>query len=382
MYMVIDERRDHSFRVPRPDISAAIGTTNACNNCHTKPNETFQWAADAIKKWYGEKKSNQPPHWAAAINAGRDGTPEGERLLLDLLSHNTTPAIVRATAIELLGNYATNASVTARRAALNDSDPQVRLSAIHVIPTDSPDLLVADLASMLSDSTRGIRIAAASQLAHLPLDKLTDSQRHAFEQAMIEFRDSQKLSLDHAGAHLALAAADRRHGNIEQAIDHLTTAIKLEPYLTGARAELASLMLENGGDPAEIRRLNSEEADLLERDTKLAPTNADIFYRLGLIRYLLGEYDKADAAFKKASELAPRNYDFRMALALLEQKRYEETGDAAFYNATIESLKVLRELNRDDERGKQIYFKLQEARKQREGGASPPAETPTTGPRL
>jgi tetratricopeptide (TPR) repeat protein len=199
---------------------------------------------------------------------------------------------------------------------------------------------------------------------------------------MIEFRDSQKLALDHAGAHLALASADRQHGNIEQAIDHLTTAIKLEPYLTGARAELASLMLENGGDPAEIRQLNGEEADLLDRDTKLAPNNADIFYRLGLIRYLLGEYDKADAAFKKACELAPRNYDFRMALALLDEKRYEESGDASFYNATIESLKVLRELNREDDRGKQIYFKLQEARKQREGSASQPAEAPTTGPRL
>jgi predicted CXXCH cytochrome family protein len=380
-YMVIDERRDHSFRVPRPDISAAIGTTNACNDCHTKPNETFEWAAEAIKKWYGEKK-NQPPHWAAAIKAGRDGAPESEKLLLDLLSHNTTPPIVRATAIELLGNYPTNASVTARRAALHDSDPQIRLSALHVLPSDSPDLLIADLASMLNDPTRGIRVAAASQLSHLPLERLTDDQRRAFEQAMIEFRNSQKLALDHAGAHLALASADRRHGNIEQAVDHLTMAIKLEPYLTGSRAELASLMLEHGGDPAEIRRLNSEEADLLDRDTKLAPDNADIFYRLGLIRYLLGEYDKADAAFRKACELAPRNYDFRMALTLLDEKRYEETGDPTFYNATIESLKVLRELNREDERGKQIYFKLQQARQQKEGGATPPAEAPATGPRL
>ena len=55
MYMVIDERRDHSFRIPRPDLSKQLGTTNACNNCHTAANETNQWAADAIKKWYGEK---------------------------------------------------------------------------------------------------------------------------------------------------------------------------------------------------------------------------------------------------------------------------------------------------------------------------------------
>ena len=59
MYMVIDERRDHSFRIPRPDLSVELGTSNACNNCHTKPNETSQWAADAIKKWYGDETERE-----------------------------------------------------------------------------------------------------------------------------------------------------------------------------------------------------------------------------------------------------------------------------------------------------------------------------------
>ena len=37
----------------------------------------------------------------------------------------------------------------------------------------------------------------------------------------------------------------------------------------------------------------------MERDSKLAPDNADIFYHLGLLRYTLGDYDKADAAFQQ-----------------------------------------------------------------------------------
>jgi len=32
-YMVIDRRHDHSFRIPRPDVSAKVGTPNACNDC-------------------------------------------------------------------------------------------------------------------------------------------------------------------------------------------------------------------------------------------------------------------------------------------------------------------------------------------------------------
>ena len=45
-YMVIDVRRDHSLRIPRPDVSVKIGTPNACNQCHS--NKSAQWAYDII----------------------------------------------------------------------------------------------------------------------------------------------------------------------------------------------------------------------------------------------------------------------------------------------------------------------------------------------
>ena len=35
-YMVVDVRRDHSIRVPRPDLSVALGTPNACTQCHAQ----------------------------------------------------------------------------------------------------------------------------------------------------------------------------------------------------------------------------------------------------------------------------------------------------------------------------------------------------------
>ena len=33
-YMEVDPRRDHSIRIPRPDLSVALGTPNACTRCH------------------------------------------------------------------------------------------------------------------------------------------------------------------------------------------------------------------------------------------------------------------------------------------------------------------------------------------------------------
>src|SRR5262249_35174951 len=42
-YMIVDPRPDHSLRVPRPDLSVALGVPNACNNCHRERDS--RWAA-------------------------------------------------------------------------------------------------------------------------------------------------------------------------------------------------------------------------------------------------------------------------------------------------------------------------------------------------
>jgi Flp pilus assembly protein TadD len=120
-------------------------------------------------------------------------------------------------------------------------------------------------------------------------------------------------------------------------------------------------------DGAEIRRLRTEEAELVERDSKLAPNNAAIFYQLGMLRYLLGEYDKSEAALQSASEKAPQNYQFKWALALLLEKRYEQTGNDAIFNQAIEVLRQLNELDPSDPRAQQTLMSLMDKRRVREG---------------
>jgi tetratricopeptide (TPR) repeat protein len=211
-----------------------------------------------------------------------------------------------------------------------------------------------------------VRVSAVARLAQAPIESLTDSQRPAFEKALKEFRESQSLSLDHAGGHLTMASLERQLNHPEQAIEHLSAAIKLEPYLAGPRAELASLLQQNPANENEVRRLRTEEADLLERDARLAPENADISYRLGLLRYTLDDLDRAEAAFQQACEKAPRNYEYRMALALLQEKRYELTGDEQRLKAAVVSLNELRKLNEKDPRANQIINRLNETYKEKE----------------
>ena len=96
-YMVVDPRRDHSFRVPRPDLSVKLGIPNACNMCHK--DKPFQWANDTVAAWYGPR---QPaPHFAEVITAGRNGKAEAVPKIIALATDTKQPAIIRATVLEL-----------------------------------------------------------------------------------------------------------------------------------------------------------------------------------------------------------------------------------------------------------------------------------------
>jgi predicted CXXCH cytochrome family protein len=370
-YMVIDARRDHSFRVPRPDLSVELGTPNACNDCHARADETFQWAADAVRKWYGDRRPDDP-HWAPAIAAARAAKPEGADLLIDVVDRKSTPAIVRATALELLASYPAGRGLEIRRGALVDGEPLLRLAAVRALTAEVGPPLIADLAAKTSDSIAAVRIAAAARLAYLPLDSLSDPQRHTFEQALIEFRAAQQLSLDHAGGHLTLGALDRHHGRVRQAIEHFQAAIALEPYMSGARAELATLLQRQGAANGEVQRLRREEIALLERDAKLAPDNAEIWYQLGLLRYLLDELDAARAALSTACERSPHNYEYRMALALLLERRYELSGGDGQFEEAVRALKQLNDLQPADPRARQILTRLLATRAARQQTTPPP----------
>ena len=69
-YMVVDARRDHSIRIPRPDLSVKLGTPNACTNCHT--DKSAQWASDSVNKWYGHTPEGFQ-QFAETLNAGAAG---------------------------------------------------------------------------------------------------------------------------------------------------------------------------------------------------------------------------------------------------------------------------------------------------------------------
>ena len=355
-YMVIDDRRDHSLRIPRPDLSVALGTPNACNDCHTKAYETAEWAAEAVRKWYGDKRPDDP-HWAPAMAAGNRRLPEGENLLAEVIRRPATPAIVRATAVALTSPYASTDIVALQSAMLSDPSPLVRAAAVRALSGTSLPVILSQLGQRLTDSVREVRLAAARRLVGMQREQLDAVYKAPLERALDEYRESQSLNLERAHPHINLGWLERQLGNPQKAAQELRTAITMEPYLTGPRSELANLLAQQGGDAAEIRSLREEEAVLMERDAELLPDNADVLYRLGLMRYLLGQLDLAAEALAAACKTAPTSYEYRLALALLEEKRYELSGDTARFDAAAASLKEMLAIRPADQRDAQEILK-------------------------
>jgi tetratricopeptide (TPR) repeat protein len=195
------------------------------------------------------------------------------------------------------------------------------------------------------------------RLVDMPAGKLNSRQRHQLDRVLKEYRDSQANHAERASSHLNLGNLDRQLSNHKAAEASFRNAIRLEPYLTGPRSELASLLESQDMNPEEAQALRRDELELLERDAKLLPDSAATFYRLGLTYFLLGDLDQAQGAFQTACELAPQSYDFLMALALLQERRQQ-------WEEAVESLNKMRQLNPGDPRTRQIYERLLQTRQQ------------------
>jgi hypothetical protein len=139
-YMRVDPRRDHSFRVPRPDLSAKLGTPNACADCHQ--DKTAAWATVKLKEWFPSGRSGSP-HYGDILFAGRDrsGLETAEKLI-KLALNTQKPAIVRASALDLLRRSITPKLLESSSPLLQDKSDLVRSAALRLFQNASTSLKV------------------------------------------------------------------------------------------------------------------------------------------------------------------------------------------------------------------------------------------------
>jgi predicted CXXCH cytochrome family protein len=309
MYMVVDGRRDHSFRVPRPDLSHRLGTPNACNGCHS--DRDAQWAADAVVQWFGPER-RRGPAWAEALHAGRESAADAERLLLSALADPTLPAIARATAMTLLSPHLTRASLPAVVAGLGDADALVRRSALEALSAVDPPTRAIAAAPLLTDPVRTVRLEALGAMLDAPRDGLSEDQARGLEGDIAEYRRIQAFNADRADAQVNLGLLEARLGNADAALAAYERAIELQPSYSPAYVSLADLYRTQQQEP--------QAEATLRAALRIDPEDAQAREALGLTLVRQQRLNDALEELARAAELRPdmARYALVHAIALHE----------------------------------------------------------------
>ncbi len=295
-YMVIDGRRDHSFRLPRPDLTVATGSPNACSNCHEA--EGAEWAAAKIVDWYGDQR---PDHFAQAIHAGRRSAAGANTMLAHAAMNTQFPGIARATALSLLTAPLDTTSLGAIREGIGNPDGLIRLGALQALQAAPSELQVQAAIRSLEDSLLVLRIEAFSLLSPLR-GQLPQGSQAAFNAAEKEYLAAQRAVAERPEAQTNLAAVYRDRGDFPQSELMYRRALAMEPLAVAARVNLADL----------YRQLNRDEEgrQLLQEGLALNENSAALHHTLGLALFRSNESGAALKELAIAATLAPDNRRF------------------------------------------------------------------------
>jgi predicted CXXCH cytochrome family protein len=331
-YMVVDPRADHSFRIPRPDLTVDLGVPNACSQAGCHADKPVAWSVDAYRRWYGLARR---PHFGPTFAAARAVTPGADADLLRLVGSPLQPAIVRATALSLLARYPGADAMSAIQRALIDDDPLLRRVAVSGLAGRPADERARLLVGLLSDPVKAVRLDAASALADLPASMLKPYQHEALERGFAEYEKAMAYSLDFSSAGMNLGNLYQARGQPALAEKNYRLALKVDDLFFPAKVNLAVLLSAQGR--------NADAEQLLREVVRAYPGNAVAAYSLGLLLVETGKPQEAVGYLQQSTVADPRHARARYNLGLLLQ----QLGRAADAEETLRAALALEPANPD-----------------------------------
>ena len=298
-YMQIDPRRDHSIRIPRPDLSDKLGTPNACNQCHT--DKSTKWATSYLQKWYG-KDLLAKYHYGETFYKARRNYPQAQPELVKLASDKGYAPMVRATAIYLLGRYPGVEVTDLISQTISDPDPLLRYASLTSIQYSDQQTILNLCLPRLSDSIKLVRIMAAYVISQVPLEKIPDTYKELRNKGIEEYKSSLLINSDHPNTQINFGNLYLNLGNLAQAEASYMQAINLDPGFPASYINLADLYRREGRD--------EEGEKMLETALEKYPDMAAAHYALGLLFVRTKEIDKALTHFRQAAELDPQDAQY------------------------------------------------------------------------
>jgi tetratricopeptide (TPR) repeat protein len=306
-YMVVDPRRDHSFRVPRPDLSVRIGTPKSCTSCHN--NQSVRWAADRVLEWFPDGRAGSP-HFGEVLNAAESfESPGTTERLVEIAKDQEAAGIVRATAVVRLAQHLDEAIARELLPLLGDAKPLVRAAAVRTFLSAPAGLRGRYVAGLMNDDSRLVRQEAARATLDLPTQGLDKEQLKIVADARNDFQRTLQGRLDFPETHIQLGGLALTRRNLPAAQAAFETAVRLDPQLIDAWITLGRIaFVEDGPESA---------ATLLRSAIEKNPASAILKQSLGIALLEQDLFDDGLEALKAAQALEPREPSILLDIARL-----------------------------------------------------------------
>ncbi len=293
-YMVVDPRRDHSMRIPRPDLAMEFGTPDACRNCHA--DQDAAWATSAFADLFpGARQPFQ--NWARAFSQARSGLPQAEVSLLAVIHGGDTPDIARATAVLELVSYLSPLSGQAVEGALKDASPLVRIAALRTLEALPAANRFPFAGHLLNDRLLAVRIEAGRVLAATPLNQMGVAERAALQRALADYVATQEYIADRPESRVNLGNLHSRTGDAVQAEKYYRQALALDRGFSPAWLNLSDLYRGQG--------LEVEARTVLAQGLQQQPENATLHHAMGLAQVRGQDMGAALGSLARAASLDP-----------------------------------------------------------------------------
>lgn len=379
-YMAVDDRRDHSFRVPRPDLSVKLKTPNACSACHLRlelekaegqpavEGQYLNWILaaeqgdaaatemlsridqqmlDATEKWYSATPAVPETKYYEDLAFGLTDSVEGnesESHLIGLARDPKVPAIIRASSVIELATSTASESRQVITDSVDDRSPMVAAAAVQSLaPAVSEWLgqlqttqraeagrklqkLLQQVMPLLQHESGSVRIATMRFAMNLPASLIeqfaTPEQRQAFRDGLNDLEKSLKLGSNRASGQMVLGDYYLRTGRIDDAKQAYVYAIRMDESLAGPRSNLARL-------------LEQEVASFQQQLQSLAGSGAAESAISGMQKKLMAVQHQIDSLRKAEHERLKRDVEkvaglpdnhvvhYRLAMSSLLQRDFE-----------------------------------------------------------
>ncbi|QBY04257.1 hypothetical protein E2K93_07580 [Thalassotalea sp. HSM 43] len=298
-YMGVDERRDHSFSIPRPHLADTFDIPSACQNCHD--DKSNKWAAESLVKLHGKPQAqSQSELDFIHLMAGQYVSAEQH---LQMINDTTLAEIKRASAImhwRYTGQPLTDAMI---QPWLNSDLPLLRLATAKMGNLLAIEDRLHAYKDLLNDAYKAVRVAAAEHLVATGMES-----NAVFVKAYQELLHANAMSAWRGEGNLNQSLLDTNQGKYKQAIASLQHSINIDPYFESAYVNLAELYRNTGQA--------QQETATYRLGLQTNPTSAVLNYSFGMHQIRAGNKQSALSAFNKAIKYEASNPQYALVYFL------------------------------------------------------------------